>query len=298
MVSSQLPNNEFTVQSVSFPISATDGSVSTVVRFTYNTIDACCGAQDGFFVDNVKFEQYVCVQLIAGLGSSSTFPIGVTNEIYLVNNDTISFSITVNSTHHLSQTLSICYDESISVGTNIYTTSGLYYDTLTTSFGCDSVVTTNLLVKNSIDTTLFIDDILIRSNEVNASYQWLSCTITNTPINGANDREFIANENGNYAVFISKEGCEKISSSATIVSVGVDELNNENKVNVFPNPFIDNVKVVFNKLDNNTSISILDVLGKKLYHIDKINTLTTEINLSSFSSAYILLKATMGKIKN
>lgn len=301
LVVNQLPNNEFSVQSTSFPISASDGSVTTMVRFTYNTVDACCGAQDGFFIDNVRFEKNntSTIQLLSGLGSGSIFPIGNTTEVYQVsdgvNNDTISFSVTVNSTHHLTQTLSICFGESISVGTNIYTTSGLYHDTLTTSFGCDSVVTTNLFVKNSIDTTLFIDDRLIMSNEVNASYQWLSCTITNTPISGANDREFIANENGNYAVVISKEGCEKISTSVTIMSVGVDELKNNNGVMVYPNPFVDNIKLVFDKLENNTSISIFDVSGKELYQMNKINALITELDLSSFSSGIYFVKSYNGK---
>lgn len=301
LVENQLPNNEFSVQSTSFPISASDGSVTTIVRFTYNTVDACCGAQDGFFIDNVRFEKNntSTIQLLSGLGSGSIFPIGNTTEVYQVsdgvNNDTISFSVTVNSTHHSTQTLSICFGESISVGPNIYTTTGLYYDTLSTSFGCDSVVTTNLLVKNSIDTTLFIDDRLIMSNEVNASYQWLSCTITNTPINGANDREFIANENGNYAVVISKEGCEKISTSVTIMSVGVDELKNNNGVLVYPNPFVDNIKLVFDKLENNASISIYDVSGKELYHYNKINTLTTKLDLSSFSSGIYFVRSNNGE---
>ena len=301
LVENQLPNNEFTVQSVSFPISASDGSVTTIVRFTYNTVDACCGAQDGFFIDNVRFEKNntSIIQLLSGLGSGSMFPIGNTTEVYQisdgVNNDTISFSVTVNSTHHLSQTLSICFGESISVGTNIYTTSGLYHDTLTTSFGCDSVVTTNLLVKNSIDTTLIVEESLITANEINAAYQWINCSEMNTPIVGANFREFQVNSSGNYAVIISKEGCEKISTSVTIMSVGVDELKNNNGVMVYPNPFVDNIKLVFDKLENNASISIFDVSGKELYQMDKINALITELDLSSFSSGIYFVKSYNGE---
>src|SRR5690606_4947175 len=57
LLGTQLPNNEFSVQSARFTISDADGSSSTMVRFTYNTVDACCGAQDGFFIDNVRFKQ-------------------------------------------------------------------------------------------------------------------------------------------------------------------------------------------------------------------------------------------------
>jgi len=41
---------------------------------------------------------------------------------------------------------SICQGESFIIGTHIYTTAGTYKDTLTTYLGCDSIVTTNLVV--------------------------------------------------------------------------------------------------------------------------------------------------------
>ena len=41
---------------------------------------------------------------------------------------------------------SICQGESISIGSNVYTTSGLYIDTMMSSTGCDSLVYTNLTV--------------------------------------------------------------------------------------------------------------------------------------------------------
>lgn len=301
LIENQLPNNEFTVQSVSFPISASDGSVTTTVRFTYNTVDACCGAQDGFFIDNVRFEKNntSTIQLLSGLGSGSIFPIGTTTEVYQisdgVNNDTISFSVTVNSTHHLTQTLSICFGESISVGTNIYTTSGLYHDTLSTTFGCDSVVTTNLLVKNSIDTTLIVEESLITANEINAAYQWINCSEMNTPIVGANFREFQVNSSGNYAVIISKNGCTQTSAIVNVMSVGVEDVNNKNEVKVYPNPFIDDVTITIPQINSSTSISIFDVSGKELYHNNKINTLTTKLDLSSFSSGIYFVRSNNGE---
>jgi len=297
LVENQLPNNEFSVQSASFPISATDGSVATMVRFTYNTVDACCGAQDGFFIDNVRFEKNNTniIQLLSGLGSGSIFPIGVTNEVYLVNSDTVSFSVTVNSTHHLSQTLSICYGENITIGTNIYTTSGLYYDTLSTTFGCDSVVTTNLLVKNSIDTTLVVEESLITANEVNAAYQWINCSEMNTPIVGANYREFLVNSSGSFAVIISKDGCTQTSASVNVMSVGVEDVSNKNEVKIYPNPFINDVTITIPQINNSTSISIFDVSGKELYHNNKINTLTTKLDLSSFSSGIYFVRSNNGE---
>ncbi len=46
----------------------------------------------------------------------------------------------------VSQNHVICQGESITVGTNTYTTTGIFIDNLTNVLGCDSIVTTNLTV--------------------------------------------------------------------------------------------------------------------------------------------------------
>jgi hypothetical protein len=57
LIGDQLTNDAQNVQTISFNISESEGSSNTLLRFTYDTVDACCGAQDGFFIDNVKFEK-------------------------------------------------------------------------------------------------------------------------------------------------------------------------------------------------------------------------------------------------
>jgi hypothetical protein len=46
-----------------------------------------------------------------------------------------------------SQTIEICDGESLTVGTSVYSSTGNYNDVLVTSYGCDSIVTTNLTIK-------------------------------------------------------------------------------------------------------------------------------------------------------
>lgn len=288
VMGNQLTNNEFNSQATNIIISDAEGSESTLLRFIYNTVDACCGAQDGFFIDNVKFEKNTSVQLISGLGNGVVFPIGTSTEVYEIfdgeTSEIISFTITVNSTYNTTQTLSICYGDYVSVGMNSYSNSGTYFDTLATTSGCDSVITTNLLVKNNIDTTLFIDDRLIVSNEMDANYQWITCSNTNFLINGETNREYIASTNGNYAVIITKDGCTKTSSTANIMSVGVAENETANIVRYYPNPVIDKVTIELNQFIPNTSISIVDITSKELFRIDEIGTTQVELDLSSFPS--------------
>ena len=53
--------------------------------------------------------------------------------------------------------LELCFGESFTVGSNAYVSTGNYTDVLQTTFGCDSVVTTNLIVHPFYTTTNSID---------------------------------------------------------------------------------------------------------------------------------------------
>ncbi|MBL4594915.1 MAG: PKD domain-containing protein, partial [Flavobacteriales bacterium] len=71
----------------------------------------------------------------------------VTSDCFI---DTISISITANPTATFNQSLSICSGQSITVGINTYTATGVYNDTLASVAGCDSILTTNLTVSSTI----------------------------------------------------------------------------------------------------------------------------------------------------
>lgn len=87
----------------------------------------------------------------AGLGSGGSFPIGVTQNNYEVtdvagNVVSASFTVTVVNQNASSQSVTICSGETFSIGSSTYGTAGTYTDTLQSSGGCDSIVTTQLAV--------------------------------------------------------------------------------------------------------------------------------------------------------
>jgi len=65
---------------------------------------------------------------------------------YLKCDSTIITNLSVIPSKQTSLSKSICQGESFIVGTNTHTTTGVYIDILTSTSGCDSIVTTNLLV--------------------------------------------------------------------------------------------------------------------------------------------------------
>jgi gliding motility-associated-like protein len=73
-----------------------------------------------------------------------------TYTVTVTDNDNCSASISVTITEPSAITYtwspSVCQGQSVTVGTNTYTMSGIYTDVLTASNGCDSTVTTDLTV--------------------------------------------------------------------------------------------------------------------------------------------------------
>ncbi|MBW6484135.1 MAG: gliding motility-associated C-terminal domain-containing protein, partial [Vicingaceae bacterium] len=80
-----------------------------------------------------------------------------------------SYTITVNPIVSSTSSISICQGDSILVGGVYYSTTGSYSETLTSSFGCDSVATINLTVNPVVSSSVNVavclgDSILIQGN--------------------------------------------------------------------------------------------------------------------------------------
>jgi PKD repeat protein len=56
----------------------------------------------------------------------------------------------INSSFTSNQSISICYGDSVLVGGNYYAVTGNYTDSLTTNYGCDSIINTQLVVSQSV----------------------------------------------------------------------------------------------------------------------------------------------------
>ncbi len=68
--------------------------------------------------------------------------------------DTLHTTYHVVLPNHSEQTIPFCQGTTITVGTNTYTTPGIYSDTLTSTTGCDSIVVTHLeIMPQDSDTT-------------------------------------------------------------------------------------------------------------------------------------------------
>ena len=176
---------------------------------------------------------------------SNTYTTAATYTVTLTSansfgNDTYTSTITVVAPTSSSQTLSICDGESVTVGTNTYTTSGTFTDILTNNAGCDSTVTTNLNV-NALPT-------------VNAGEDQTLCTygatvaLSGAPVGGTFSGSGVSGNSfdptsvaaGSYIVTYAYTDASNCSAS-DITTITVDPCSGINEellpgVLVYPNP--------------------------------------------------------------
>ena len=140
-------------------------------------------------------------------GTSSNFVDGIVDGPVSAN------SITVTS----------CGDYT-SPDNNIYTSTGIYMDTLPGAF-CDSVIT--------IDLTIPVFDVnvtnvggVLTSTQASGNYQWIDCDNASTAIAGETAQSFTPTADGNYAVIVSDGTCSDTSVCTAFTVPVAAPLNN------------------------------------------------------------------------
>lgn len=166
--------------------------------------------------------------------------------------------------HELTQ-LFICPNDSILIFGNYESTSGLYYDSLLTINGCDSVIVQELIIQ-PINTTVSQTGLNITSNQANATYQWIDCANGNIPIFGATSQTFTATSNGEYAVVITTANCSDTSDCIIIDSVGIREDGSNGAISIYPNPSNGETRFTIANLDKrNSKIQIFEPDGRMIF---------------------------------
>lgn len=198
-------------------------------------------------------------------------------------------SITVNQPTTFTQTFNECQGFSITVGTNTYTTTGIFTDVLTGSNGCDSTVTTDLTI-NTVDNSTSTNANTIIANAMGAIFRWLDCDNNNAVIAGETNQSYTASANGNYAVEVTQNGCTDTSSCVNITGVGLEEYN-KTIADIYPNPtsgeFTINLK---NASTSGVGFTLTTLEGKVIQQEQKVSSTTVVMDLSEQPKGVYLLK--------
>ena len=92
---------------------------------------------------------YLCSGDTLFVGSNFYTQTGVYTNILVAENgcdSVLTIDLIINPVSYTNINPIICNGEDTIVGSNIYSNTGLYYDTLVNRYGCDSIITTNLTV--------------------------------------------------------------------------------------------------------------------------------------------------------
>lgn len=192
--------------------------------------------------------------------------------------------LTINISTSETVTASGCNDYTWAQNGMTYSATGMYVDTITNVAGCDSVVTLDLTIGGlNATTTLNGETLLSDLTGPQFTYQWIDCDNNNSAIPNATMPSFSPQVSGNYAVIVTDGNCSDTSACAAVtVTIGLEELNGENWVQIAPNPTNDQLNVSISNDFSEAIILVRDLKGSAV--------LSAEINSNSGASKQISLK--------
>lgn len=239
--------------------------------------------------------QTICFGETYVVGSSVYAASGIYVDTLLSTNgcdSVITTIVTVSTAFQVSNPRVICEGQSVVVGNSIYYTPGTYIDTLISTIGCDSIVTTIITTQNpTLNTAVAIDGITLSAVENNATYQWVDCNNNNAYINGATGQSFSPAVNGSYGVILTSTICTDVTNQSpcyTINSVGVADISQQ-LISIYPNPTSTQVTIKSDKLIQ--IVQVKDLNGKLIYEVHS-NAMETVIDLGELSDGVYILEIT------
>ena len=172
-------------------------------------------------INNLSLE--ICEGSSVTVGTNVYTTSGVYSDTLLSSSgcdSVVNLTLTVVSRIINNFSLEICEGSSVTVGTNVYTTSGVYSDTLLSSSGCDSVVNLTLSIRSLPDITVTVDKpevisgTLVQLNVTGVqtqNYQWQpSSLVSNSTIQ--NPTALIDQSTWFYVEVTDNLGCSNIDS--------------------------------------------------------------------------------------
>jgi len=152
--------------------------------------------------------------------------------------------------------------------------------------GCDSLVTLDLTINNVSNLTTSISGTTISANNSGATYQWLDCNNNYAIIPLETSQSFTATSNGNYAVELTENGCVDTSACIAITNVGLLENGFGKMLLVYPNPTHEKFTIDLGTIQENTQITITDILGKLIISKNIIQSQILSLSIEEPAGIY------------
>lgn len=189
------------------------------------------------------------------------------------------------------QSAGICQGDTFYFGNQALTFAGIYYQTFTSSAGCDSTVELSLNV-SSVNATATQNGTTLVATPSFAVYQWFNCA-TNTAFPGATNVSYNTQGlNGSYGVVVTQNGCTD-TSNCIAITTGLENNEFSNSIDVYPNPMNNFLNVDLNKNYSNVTVSITDIAGKEMLrsNFEHVDAIKADVSVLSKGVYFVHLTA-------
>jgi len=214
----------------------------------------------------------------------------------------VKTELTVVASYSVSQNVQICADDSLVVGTNAYNATGTYTDILTSVGGCDSTVTTNLVVYPAVNVTLGgVSTVCDNAALIDLTLEPDSGVLTGPGVTGTSFDASAAGVGSHVLVyaFTGPNGCA-VSASLNVevvVCTGIDNIEGIETISIYPNPYVSALNILFtDAISGELNIKLFDVTGSVLM-TQKVNTTVGVNNISLDVPADIAAGVTLLQIE-
>ncbi len=253
-------------QGVQFGSSITNGGASPVYQWMINGIQVTSGATFNSTPGQLANGDVVTCLLVSSLSCASP------DSVY---SNGITITVGISTTDTIKDT--ICQNDIYLFGGDTLTTSGVYFDTVTNSAGCDSITRLELdvlpvpivIANSDVDTIGVGGTVNFTPNGSNASnYYWDFGDGNSSTLNTVSHTY---NVPGVYTVVLRGDllfGCSSYDTLTIVVinDIGINEQNKINLLTVYPNPTFGELNIdVSNYKGEKTSLEIHNVAGKLIY---------------------------------
>lgn len=148
----------------------------------------------------------------------------------------VDLDLTINYANASTDVYSLCNDSLVWVDGNTYTSNNNTATYLyTNAQGCDSTLYLDLTITN-VEATISQSGENLSAEQNGLTYQWIDCDQGNTVIAGANDQNYTATENGDFAVIVTDNGCADTSACVTVTGLSTESFDQHFEYQIYPNP--------------------------------------------------------------
>lgn len=186
-----------------------------------------------------------------------------------------------------SITETACISYTSPSGNQVWTTSGMYTDTLVSSTGCDSIIAIDLTI-GAVDTGVMLTAGVLTASAASATYQWIDCD-GNQPISGETAQSYQPSTTGNYAVIITQNGCTDTSECQNVVVVGIENDAFPVELLFYPNPTSGQITLDLGEVRGNIGLRVIDAEGKVVRSMEGISSSRIQLELGHAPGLYTVL---------